>query len=298
MRVSSLARVLYFFYSYGGRKFEHVLKHGLRNDLYVVTLGWFVDSVRKNGESKQLLVSVQLVNDTENSCLPVGLREDNKHSNRTQQAQLSGKESGTRADLVLSAKSIYVDSEISDGVRRKVINAATKGGVATIDLWFVGCSATHVVCDGPSIWRYLGHSKCCYFGHLHILNWCMYNPQWILKTVKGIKLQRFVHLSADLTRQAFGILEFFEARQENMTADEVVAAIHTDSKRADRLRSAYSYLSTTVDAIDGFSSGSASGVIFQIMDLEDNCVALQTQKSIAKSNDEAHMVVLDIVKKY
>ncbi|KAF9614806.1 hypothetical protein IFM89_020729 [Coptis chinensis] len=47
-----------------------------------------------------------------------------------------------------------------------------------------------------------------------------------------------------------------------------------------------------------FSSGSASGVIFQIMDLEDNCVALQTQKSIAKSNDEAHMIALDIVKKY
>ncbi|KAF9617918.1 hypothetical protein IFM89_039170 [Coptis chinensis] len=45
---------------YGGRKFEHARKHGLRNDLYVVTLGWFVD-VRKNGESKQLLVSVQLM---------------------------------------------------------------------------------------------------------------------------------------------------------------------------------------------------------------------------------------------
>lgn len=36
-------------YSFGGRKFEHALKHGAKNGLFVVTLGWFVDSVRKNG---------------------------------------------------------------------------------------------------------------------------------------------------------------------------------------------------------------------------------------------------------
>lgn len=36
-------------YSFGGRKFEHALKHGLKNGLFVVTLGWFVDSVRRNG---------------------------------------------------------------------------------------------------------------------------------------------------------------------------------------------------------------------------------------------------------
>ncbi|KAF9586973.1 hypothetical protein IFM89_039845 [Coptis chinensis] len=219
-----LARVLNFFYSYGGRKFEHALKHGLRNGLYVVTLGWFVDSVRKNVRLSESLYSVKSagenglnmksnhlvrVNDTENSCLPVGLREDTKHSNRTQQAQLlfSEKESGTRADLVLSVKSIYVDSEISDDVRRKVIDAATKGGVATIDLWFVGCSATHVVCEGPSIWRYLGHTE------------NVVTPQWILKTVKENKLQRLVHLSADLARQASGILENFQARQETNGTD-------------------------------------------------------------------------------
>eukprot|EP00268_Persea_americana_P044627 TRINITY_DN4510_c1_g1_i19.p1 TRINITY_DN4510_c1_g1~~TRINITY_DN4510_c1_g1_i19.p1 ORF type:complete len:137 (-),score=17.16 TRINITY_DN4510_c1_g1_i19:154-564(-) len=36
--------------SFGGRKFEHALKHGPRNGLFIVTLGWFVDSVRRNGE--------------------------------------------------------------------------------------------------------------------------------------------------------------------------------------------------------------------------------------------------------
>lgn len=38
-------------YSFGGRKFEHAAKHGSRNGLFIVTLGWFVDSVRKNGKS-------------------------------------------------------------------------------------------------------------------------------------------------------------------------------------------------------------------------------------------------------
>jgi len=37
-------------YSFGGRKFEHALKHGAKNGLFIVTLGWFVDSVRKNGD--------------------------------------------------------------------------------------------------------------------------------------------------------------------------------------------------------------------------------------------------------
>jgi hypothetical protein len=38
-------------YSFGGRKFEHALKHGSKIGLFVVTLGWFVDSVRRNGKS-------------------------------------------------------------------------------------------------------------------------------------------------------------------------------------------------------------------------------------------------------
>ncbi|KAL8546417.1 hypothetical protein ACS0TY_006228 [Phlomoides rotata] len=33
--------------SFHGRKFEHALKHGHTNGLFLVTIGWFVDSVRK-----------------------------------------------------------------------------------------------------------------------------------------------------------------------------------------------------------------------------------------------------------
>lgn len=28
-----------------------------------------------------------------------------------------------------------------------------------VDQWFVGCNANYVVCEGPSIQRYLGHSN-------------------------------------------------------------------------------------------------------------------------------------------
>lgn len=39
-------------HSFTGRKFEHALKHGPRNGLFLVTLGWFVDCVRRNSEFK------------------------------------------------------------------------------------------------------------------------------------------------------------------------------------------------------------------------------------------------------
>lgn len=28
-----------------------------------------------------------------------------------------------------------------------------------LDQWFVGCSASHVICEGAAIQRYLGHSN-------------------------------------------------------------------------------------------------------------------------------------------
>lgn len=39
-------------HSFAGRKFEHALKHGPRNGLFLVTLGWFVDCVRRNSKLK------------------------------------------------------------------------------------------------------------------------------------------------------------------------------------------------------------------------------------------------------
>lgn len=37
-------------HSVTGRKFDHAVKHGSRNGLFLVKLGWFVDSVKRNGK--------------------------------------------------------------------------------------------------------------------------------------------------------------------------------------------------------------------------------------------------------
>lgn len=50
--IRGLKELLNTCYSFGGRKFEHALKHGSKNGLFIVTLGWFVDSVRKNGKTE------------------------------------------------------------------------------------------------------------------------------------------------------------------------------------------------------------------------------------------------------
>lgn len=36
-------------HSFHGRKYEHAMKHGTTNGLFLVTIGWFVDSVKRNG---------------------------------------------------------------------------------------------------------------------------------------------------------------------------------------------------------------------------------------------------------
>ncbi|KAF5208059.1 Brct domain dna repair protein [Thalictrum thalictroides] len=211
-KIFGAAWILNHFHSSGGRKLEHALKYGLKNGLSVVTLGWFVDSVRKNVRLSESLYSVKgvgdsglqvefnrlvRVSDTEKSCLPARLHERSKQANTTQQAHLqsSGEDFGASRAVVLSGQSIYVDSEISDDVRRKVIDAATKGGVAIISSWFMSCGATYVVCEGPSIWRYLGHVD------------NIVTPQWFLKTTKENYVQRLAHLSTDLAREVSAILE-------------------------------------------------------------------------------------------
>lgn len=41
----------------------------------------------------------------------------------------------------------------------QVVEATTREGAAFVDHWFIGCGATHVVCEGPSILRYIGHTN-------------------------------------------------------------------------------------------------------------------------------------------
>lgn len=32
-------------------------------------------------------------------------------------------------------------------------------GATVVDHWYIGCHASHVVCEGPSVRKYLGHSS-------------------------------------------------------------------------------------------------------------------------------------------
>lgn len=195
-----------------GRKFEHAVKHGLRNGLLIVTLGWFVDSVRRNVRLSEYLYSVRRLGENgmpleelnklaglpgaEKSCLPHGVFEVEKHLSKTWQCHLqtSRREIGN-GGAVLASNSIYIDSNISIELKKKVIDAVTSEGSTILEHWFVGCPASYVVCESPYIRRYIGHTN-------HVVT-----PLWILKTVKEKSLQRLVHLSSDLARHVALILE-------------------------------------------------------------------------------------------
>ncbi|KAK6927200.1 hypothetical protein RJ641_005791, partial [Dillenia turbinata] len=306
--------------SFCGRKFEHALKYGSRKGLLIVTIGWFIDSVGGNvrlSESRYNIKNAGGINmhmdgssslfgfnGIENSYLPADVNENTKQCDIIKEPNMwlpmEGSKSFTRS--ALSGYSIYVDPDLSLELHSKVVEAAACEGAQFVDQWFVGCSASHVVCEGPVISRYLGHSD------------NVVTPLWILKTAREKSMHKLVHLSADIARQIGSMLENFkcgfpaehkvdpvihedschqddwnhaknkegcEERQhvvtlakagirgrcarrmqekknflhsqkstkmvhseknlaENMSLIEVEAAIHTDSRHADRLRSVYS----------------------------------------------------------
>ncbi|KAE9586900.1 putative BRCT domain-containing protein [Lupinus albus] len=180
--------------------FDHALKHGAKSGLFIVTLGWFVDSVRKNVTLSESHYRVKSYGDNnmrldENSFLPAKIRET-KHANNVEEIQrFSGRESNRSSDLTLSGCSIYVDACISCELRNKVVESASREGASLVEQWFVGCNVSHVVTEGTSIQRYLGYSS------------NLITPLWILKTVKAKNMQRLVHMSADLARQVGLLLE-------------------------------------------------------------------------------------------
>ncbi|KAM2969076.1 hypothetical protein FF2_016233 [Malus domestica] len=210
-----LCFVLFLFYSFGGHKFEHALKHGSKNGLSIVTIGWFVDSVRKNVRLSESLYSIKSFGEngmrldelnrlvgfsgTENSCLPIGVRGAKQlDTNDEPRVSFRGREAIRSTDSshsTLSGHSIYVDLDISSELRNKVTEAARREGATFVDQWFVGCKASHVVCEGSSSRKYLGHSS------------NIVTPLWVLKTAKEKYVQRLVHMSADLARQVGTMLE-------------------------------------------------------------------------------------------
>ncbi|GJN33885.1 hypothetical protein PR202_gb22513 [Eleusine coracana subsp. coracana] len=199
-------------HSYAGRKFEHALKHGPRNGLFLVTLGWFVDCVRRNMRLDESLYSIKNIGEnglplgefnrlvgvpvSENSCLPPVIFQDKACADTTLKhpLQTHRKEDGLN-ELVFRNETIYIDPGISGEMRKKISGAATREGAKLLEHWFIGCHATYVVCEDASVKKYVGHSD------------NIVTPLWILKTVKEKNLQRLVHLSSDLARHVAMVLE-------------------------------------------------------------------------------------------
>lgn len=106
-----------------------------------------------------------------------------------------------------------------------------------LEHWFVGCPATYVVCEDACVKRYVGHSDnivtvsnrallsvypCICFLDAKLPGVALslpfllpiYQPLWILKTVKEKNLQRLVHLSSDLARHVAMVLENVRTSEE------------------------------------------------------------------------------------
>ncbi|CAN0918358.1 DNA topoisomerase 2-binding protein 1 [Linum grandiflorum] len=194
--------------SFRGRKFEHALKHGSKNGLFVVALGWFVDSVRRNVRLSESLYTVKNLEDNgvrlddlnrlvgfgdaDKSCIPIGV-SGAKQFDSSERTHKHG--SWRSSDLIFYSASMYVDPDISNDLKIKVREAASQEGATFLDQWFAGCGVSHIVCEEASVPRYLGHTN------------NIVTPLWVLKTVKEKNVQRLVHISADLARQVASLLE-------------------------------------------------------------------------------------------
>ncbi|XP_028548349.1 uncharacterized protein LOC110107195 isoform X5 [Dendrobium catenatum] len=165
--------------SFAGRKFEHALKHGQRSGLFVVTLGWFVDSVRKNVRLNESQYIVKNFGEngfppvdsdgffglpgTEKSCLPlthVGVDKSSNGISSTGQLLQQPLWKECSSGPLFSNDFIFIDPDVSVELRKKVVDAASREGAKFLDHWFIGSRASHIVCESPSIQKYIGHADC------------------------------------------------------------------------------------------------------------------------------------------
>ncbi|XP_047973801.1 uncharacterized protein LOC125216187 [Salvia hispanica] len=157
------------------------MQHGTTKGLLLVTIGWFVDSVKRNVRLKETLYSVNSIGDdglaiidfkrldqssgAENSCLPSGLLKHTKQSDLcgapgSQFSERERKRHSTSSSF--SGQTFYVDVDVPAELLSKVSEALSAEGAILLDQWFVGCNATYVVCEGHSIQKYMRHSdQCC-----------------------------------------------------------------------------------------------------------------------------------------
>ncbi|KAG6391301.1 hypothetical protein SASPL_149055 [Salvia splendens] len=143
------------------------MQHGTTKGLLPVTIGWFVDSVKRNVRLKETVYSVNSIGDdglaiidfkrldqssgAENSCLPSGLLKHTKQSDfcgapGSQFPERERKRLSTSPSF--SSQTFYADIDVPAELLNKVSEALSAEGAILLDQWFVGCNATYVVCEG------------------------------------------------------------------------------------------------------------------------------------------------------
>ncbi|KAM0870341.1 hypothetical protein ACQ4PT_040072 [Festuca glaucescens] len=128
-------------HSFAGRKFEHALKHGPTNGLFVVTLGWFIDCVRRNMRLDESLYSIRNIGESgrplgefnrlvgapvsEKLCLPPMVFQDKACSDATQKRRLQAHREEPEHDVFVFANhTIYIDPGISGEMKKKEFHGA------------------------------------------------------------------------------------------------------------------------------------------------------------------------------
>ncbi|PWA66721.1 BRCT domain-containing protein [Artemisia annua] len=207
--------------SFHERKSDYISKHKANDCLFIVTLGWFVDSVRRNVRLNESLYEVKSIEENymtkddvnrisdRNSCIPVAMLENVKQTHLIPRSRLHLLEDQKRRKGIFSGQTFYVDQDVSAEMRNKVVEAVLEERAMLVNRWLVGHDATHVVCEGSSVQKYLGHSN------------NLVTPEWVLKTVKEIRSQRLVHLSADLARHVGKMLHNVPCDNDQKVSDIV-----------------------------------------------------------------------------
>ncbi|KZV28336.1 hypothetical protein F511_16586, partial [Dorcoceras hygrometricum] len=114
----------------------------------------------------------------------------------------------TKSSTVLSlcsGQSFYIDVDVPAELQQRVAEALSVEAT-TLSQWFVGCNASHIICEGPSVRKYLGHLS------------YLVTPQWVLKSAKEKWQQRLVHLSSDLAQYTGVLLNAFH---DSVSKEEV-----------------------------------------------------------------------------
>ncbi|KAH7420599.1 hypothetical protein KP509_13G014000 [Ceratopteris richardii] len=200
--------------SFRGRKYEHALKHGLKRGLFVVTLAWFVNCVKQNARLDESLYNVRNflsaatplrelsqvlgASNGQRACLSIMPQHDVKTLSTA--AVQNMPQQGIHKSLIGQADlfagfCFYIDMDFTNELQSKIVEAVSKEGGAFVDHWFIGSAATHVVCEGGFMMKYLG------------FNVNLVTPFWVMKSVKERHLQRLVQLSTDLARHASVLLD-------------------------------------------------------------------------------------------